>query len=118
MGVDPIGNVPGAWFSTLATAQLSPVTGVPNLTPLAEHCPGSVPTVRSPGAVIVGSVPSIMFTTWRHIPMHPTESFTSSWSVNEPIGPLSTITESPTELRMVASPDAMLQLYSANPGAL
>src|SRR5438128_2210632 len=48
----------GASLLALATAQLSPVVGLPRATLVAEQEPLSVLTLRSPGAVIVGGVVS------------------------------------------------------------
>ena len=53
--VTPIGNNTGALLVTLATAQLSAVTGTPKATPLAVHNPASVFTATSTGHTIVGS---------------------------------------------------------------
>ena len=53
--VVPNGNAPGALFVTLATLQLSAVTGVPRNTPVAVH-PLLVQAVALAGAVIVGLI--------------------------------------------------------------
>ena len=55
--VVPNGNAAGALFVTLATVQLSAVTGIPNITPVAVH-PLFVHTVTVAGAVMVGLVTS------------------------------------------------------------
>ena len=52
--VIPIGYTAGPLLVTLATPQLSAVTGAPNTTPLAVHMPASVFTATSAGQVIVG----------------------------------------------------------------
>ena len=52
--VIPIGYTAGPLLVTLATPQLSAVTGTPNTTPLAVHMPASVFTATSAGQVIVG----------------------------------------------------------------
>ena len=54
----PIGKEVGALFVTLATVQLSAVTGVPNETPVAVQ-PVFVLTESAAGAVMVGSTDSI-----------------------------------------------------------
>ena len=57
------GNVAGALFVTLATPQLSDVTGVPSVTPVADpHTPVAVFTVTLAGAVIVGACVSATVT--------------------------------------------------------
>ena len=50
----PKGKLAGALLVTLATVQLSDVTGVPNITPLAEQVPASELTVTATGQVIFG----------------------------------------------------------------
>jgi hypothetical protein len=52
--VVPTGKDAGALFVRSSIRQLSAVTGMPRLTPVAEHDPGSVFTVTTPGAVIEG----------------------------------------------------------------
>ena len=52
--VTPIGKLAGASLVTLPTVQLSDVTGVPKLTPVAEHEPGSVFTLTFAGHMMVG----------------------------------------------------------------
>jgi len=52
--VIPIGKGSTASFVTLATAQLSAVTGIPRTTPDALQIPGSATTATEAGAVIVG----------------------------------------------------------------
>lgn len=56
--VGPAGKVAGALFVTLATAQLSLVTGVLRITPVAVQAPASGFIVSVAGQVIVGSVTS------------------------------------------------------------
>src|SRR5437016_1300888 len=51
----PGGKLVGALLVTLATPQLSPVTGVPNSMPLAQDSPTGLVTVTSAGQMIVGS---------------------------------------------------------------
>ena len=62
--VVPTGKLFGASFVVLETAQLSAVTGVPNVTfaAAALHWPASTFTVTSAGAVIVGSMLSTTVT--------------------------------------------------------
>ena len=52
----PNGKLAGALLVTLATVQLSAVTGVPKLTPLAVHLLASANTLTLGGQVIVGRV--------------------------------------------------------------
>ena len=59
--VFPDGNVVGALFVTVATEQLSAVTGVPNATPVAEQ-PEFDDTVTFAGAVMLGKTLSITVT--------------------------------------------------------
>ena len=60
--VAPIGNVVGALFVTVATVQLSVVTGVPNATFKAKQSL-LVETVTAVGAVMVGTATSLTVTT-------------------------------------------------------
>jgi hypothetical protein len=53
--VTPTGKVEGESLVTVATEQLSDVTGVPSTTLVAEHDPGLVLVVTLAGGVIVGS---------------------------------------------------------------
>src|SRR3989442_13517862 len=52
--VVPAGKCAGASLLTVATPQLSEVTGAPSATPEAEHTPASALTVMAAGQVIVG----------------------------------------------------------------
>lgn len=60
--VSPNGNVEGALFVVLATAQLSDVVGDPRATPLALQAPASVPTSTFAGQVMVGTSASVTVT--------------------------------------------------------
>ena len=57
--VTPFGKTAGASLVTLATLQLSAVTGVPRLTPLAVQRPASATTVRFAGHMMVGGMVSL-----------------------------------------------------------
>jgi hypothetical protein len=59
--VVPVGNAAGALFITEATPQLSAVTGVPRLTPVAEQ-PLFVVVLTATGQVIVGRILSVIVT--------------------------------------------------------
>ena len=62
--VAPSGKLTGASFVVVATLQLSPVVGVPNVTLLSAvlQAPASTFTVIAVGAVIVGSMLSTTVT--------------------------------------------------------
>ena len=61
--VAPRGKLTGASFVVVATLQLSPVVGVPNVTLLSAvlQAPASTFTVTAVGAVIVGSIISTKY---------------------------------------------------------
>ena len=59
--VVPNGNATGASLVTLATAQLSFVTGVPNTTPVKVH-PLVNTSLTATGAVMVGKIKSVTVT--------------------------------------------------------
>ena len=84
--VTPIGNNAGALLVTLATAQLSAVTGTPKATPLAVHNPASVFTDTSIGQVIVGSSISVTVTFWLQLAVLPLKSVTVHITTVTPIG--------------------------------
>ena len=73
--VAPNAKTEGALLVTLATAQLSAVTGVPKLIPAAEQ-PLFVPMVNAGGAVMVGLVESVIITTWLAVAVLPLASVT------------------------------------------
>ena len=63
--VAPNGKLVGASLVVLATLQLSPVVGVPNVTfaSAVAHVPASTLTLTAAGAVIVGKMLSTTVTT-------------------------------------------------------
>jgi hypothetical protein len=79
--VVPIGYTPLAFdvplklLVTLATEQLSAVTGEGTVT-LAVHMPVSVPTAMLDGQVIVGLILSITVTVYEHVAVLPAASRT------------------------------------------
>jgi hypothetical protein len=73
--VFPNGNAIGALFTTLATEQLSAVTGVPKDTPVAVHAV-FVLTVIAAGAVIVGTTLSVTVITCVAVAVLPAASNT------------------------------------------
>jgi len=80
--VVPRGNVAGALFVTLATPQLSVVTGVPML-PAYPH-PLLVNTFAVAGQVMVGNTLSITVITWLQVEVLPEASATVQTTVVEP----------------------------------
>ena len=84
--VTPIGNSTGALLVTLATIQLSAVTGTPNTTPLAVHKPASVFTATFAGHTIVGSSISVTVTFWLQVAVLPLKSVTVQVTTVMPIG--------------------------------
>ena len=70
-------------FVTVATAQLSAVTGVPRTTPVAEQ-PLLVVAVTSAGAVIVGAVLSFTTTVWVAVDEFPLLSVKVQTTANVP----------------------------------
>ena len=71
----PNGNAAGALFVTLATEQLSEVTGVPKATPVAVHAV-FVLTVIAAGATMVGAMLSTTVITWVAVAEFPAASIT------------------------------------------
>src|SRR5207249_1984217 len=62
--VGPSGKRLGALLVRLAMAQLSPVSGVPNSTSVAQHWPAGITTMTSSGQVSVGGWLSTTITRW------------------------------------------------------
>ncbi len=83
--VFPNGNAVGALLVTLATEQLSAVTGVPNATPVAVQAE-FVLTVNAAGAVIVGFTLSTTVTTCVAVAEFPAASITVQVTVVFPNG--------------------------------
>src|SRR5437660_1142769 len=84
--VVPTGKLAGASLVTVATPQLSPVTGVPSLTPLAAHLPASTLTVTAAGQVMVGFSASFTVTFWAQVAVLPEVSVTVHVTVVSPAG--------------------------------
>jgi hypothetical protein len=84
--VAPFGKTGGASLTTVATPQLSEVSGVPKLTPVAEHWPGSVLTVTPAGAVMVGDSVSFTVTVKLHVAVLPAASVAMQLTVLAPFG--------------------------------
>lgn len=78
----------GASLVTLATVQLSEVTGVPNATPVAVHVPASGPTVIAAGQTMVGSWLSVTVTVCVQVAVLPAPSVTVHVTVVAPNGKL------------------------------
>lgn len=85
MVVVPIWNVDGALFVTLATEQLSAVTGVPKVTPVAEQAAFAL-IVKFEGAVIVGFTLSITVTSCVAVAKLPDPSVAVHVTVVDPNG--------------------------------
>ena len=83
--VFPNGKDDGALFVTLATEQLSAVTGVPKATFTAKQ-PLFVEAVTAAGAVIVGTILSVTVTTWVAVAVFPEPSTTVHVTVVLPNG--------------------------------
>jgi hypothetical protein len=83
--VVPSGNAVGALFVTVATAQLSELTGVPRFTPVAVHAV-LVPVVIAAGAVIVGLILSKTVTVCVAVAVLPAASVTVQVTVVLPTG--------------------------------
>jgi hypothetical protein len=83
--VVPNGNVAGALFTTVATEQLSEVTGVPSAKPVTEHDAVAL-VVMFAGAVIVGFVLSITVTVCVAVAVLPAASVTVQVTVVLPNG--------------------------------
>jgi hypothetical protein len=83
--VTPIGKAAGALLVTLATPQLSLVTGVPKATPLAVQ-PELVATVTAAGQLIAGFSLSVTVTFWVQVVVLPLLSVTVHVMVVVPIG--------------------------------
>jgi hypothetical protein len=81
----PNGSAAGALLTTLATVQLSEVTGVPKFTLVAVH-PVFVETVKAAGAVIVGLILSTTVTVCVAVAVLPAASVTVQVTVVFPIG--------------------------------
>ena len=79
----PIGNEAGASFVTLATEQLSAVTGVPSVTPVAVQAVFVV-VVTAAGAVIVGLILSTNVTVAVPVLLFPEVSVTVRVTVFAP----------------------------------
>ena len=84
--VFPTGKVAGALFVTDATPQLSAVTGVPKVTPVAEHKPGAALTFTVEGHVMVGSWLSATVTSWLQVAVFPFTSVTVHFTTVFPSG--------------------------------
>ncbi len=84
--VSPNGKAPGASLVVLATAQLSPVVGVPKVTPLAVHRPASTLTFTVAGQLIVGSMLSVTVTVCVQVAVFPELSVTVQVTVVSPNG--------------------------------
>ena len=83
--VAPNGNVTGASLATVATEQLSEVTGVPNANPVTPHV-ALDETVRADGATIVGFEASVIVTNCVAVSVLPLASLTVQVTVVTPIG--------------------------------
>jgi hypothetical protein len=83
--VVPAGNAAGALFVTEATPQLSAVTGVPRLTPVAVQ-PLFVVVLTATGQVIVGRILSVTVTVWLQVAVLPALSVTVQVTVVVPVG--------------------------------
>src|SRR2546426_4329113 len=84
--VVPIGKVAGAVLPTLATPQLSEVTGVPRLTPEAEHWPALALVNTLAGQVMLGGCVSVTVTVWVQELVRPCTSVTVQMTVVVPTG--------------------------------
>jgi hypothetical protein len=84
--VAPRGNVAGELFTTLATAQLSAVMGVPSITPLAVQRPASAFANTAGGHKIVGGSSSTTVTVCWHCAVLPEVSITVQVTVVTPLG--------------------------------
>ncbi len=84
--VTPTGYVEGALLTVEATPQLSVATGLPKLTPLAVHKPGSVLTTTSEGHTIRGSTSSTTVTVKLHVLVFPAPSVATKVLVVVPSG--------------------------------
>jgi hypothetical protein len=83
--VVPIGKAGGASFVTDATPQLSAVTGVPRITPVAVQAVLVVADTLA-GQVIVGGILSVTVTVWLQLALLPLLSVTVHLTVVIPIG--------------------------------
>ena len=105
MVVLPMAKVTGALLDTEAMLQLSSVTGFPRFRPVAEHVSLSAETVRSAGAVIVGSWSSVTVTTCSAVALFPLPSVTVHVTVVFPSGKVAGalfVTEATEQLSSVA----------------
>ena len=81
--VSPSWKAEGASLLTEATEQLSPVTGIPRLTPVAAQ-PVLVVASTSTGAVMVGFILSVTVTFWVAVAVLPEPSVTVHVTVVSP----------------------------------
>src|SRR6185436_13225505 len=82
----PSGKLAGALLVTEATAQLSPVTGMPRLTPVAEQELVLAETVTSAGQMMVGGSGSFTVTVNEQVLVLPLASVTTKRLVVTPFG--------------------------------
>src|ERR1043166_6662014 len=82
----PTGNVAGALLVTLATLQLSPVSGEPSATPVAKHCPALALVVTLAGQLIVGACVSVTVTVCWQVFVWPQPSVTVQMTIVVPSG--------------------------------